>query len=383
MRHVGFRKGALVAVVFLCSAAFVATSDAHPLRIWHFDVGQADSTLLITPTGTTVLFDCGETDYRSCTNAAHVANRIEELTGAKHIDWLVLSHLHADHAGYVEHGGVWNLIEEQHVSIGTILTGDISEHRGDISDNAWPLWCEYMSSSDEISFCWDIRSVDSLEDTISLGCGVFLTLCSADGNGLLASTSTCSANDLSLGVVISYGEYQEWIGGDLSGVSMCGYKDIETYAAALIGDVEVLRVNHHGSTYSSNGTFLTNLDPEVSIVSVGETRENGHPARDVLERLAATSDVYVTTMGNSNGALRSGEPDVTLYSNLYPDSGDVLVTTNGSSFWINGREYLATTPVRVDRDGDGYFAEVDPDDSDPSVVPEECSSTCCPTPNGS
>jgi hypothetical protein len=72
------------------------------------------------------------------------------------------------------------------------------------------------------------------------------------------------------------------------------YNDIETSVAAMVGDIEVLRINHHGSAHSSNTSFLNMLDPEFSIVSSG-SNNYGHPAKDAVSRLEGTSRIFVTT----------------------------------------------------------------------------------------
>jgi len=327
----------LLALVAISAVSLIVASEGL-LQIWHFDVGQADSTLLISPSGVVVLFDCGETHYRSSGNAEYVADQIEDLTGARHVDYFVLSHLHTDHAGYVGEGGLWSLVEEQGVAIGTLLTGDLFTYRTDISEKSFASWCDFITTSQAADFNWEIAAVQS---EIRLGNGITLTVCSLDGNELVSPESRCSANDISLGVRISYGNFQEWIGGDLSGVSTGKYIDVETCTAPCVGDIEVLRVNHHGAAYSTNEAFLRTLDPEVSIISVGEHATYGHPDLDILTRLAATSDVYLTTLGNSDGAIASGTFCLEDFRNVLPDAGDILIETDGRTYWVNGKQYTA------------------------------------------
>ena len=127
-----------------------------------------------------------------------------------------------------------------------------------------------------------------------------------------------------------------------------------------VDDVDVMRVNHHGSDHSSNATFINQLDPEVSIISVGDDNTYGHPRQTVMDLLLATSDVYLTERGDPTTDI--GDAVV---------AGTVVVkTSDGASYTVNGVAYTATEPVRTDADGDGYFAEVDPNDSDAGVIPE-------------
>ena len=49
----------------------------------------------------------------------------------------------------------------------------------------------------------------------------------------------------------------------------------------------VLKVGHHGSKYSSSEAFLEKVDPTDAVVSVGLHNRYGHPAPEVIDRLAA------------------------------------------------------------------------------------------------
>ncbi|MDO8494369.1 MAG: hypothetical protein Q7S68_03435, partial [Deltaproteobacteria bacterium] len=82
--------------------------------------------------------------------------------------------------------------------------------------------------------------------------------------------------------------------------------DLETPLAPLIGDIDVLKVSHHGSHTSSNEFFLDTLQPEMAIISVGANNDFGHPHRTVLERLEERQiEIWKTTDGSvcilSNG----------------------------------------------------------------------------------
>ena len=83
-------------------------------------------------------------------------------------------------------------------------------------------------------------------------------------------------------------------------VSVLLTADIEARAEiALLNDgvdlhATMLKVGHHGSKTSSSPDFLAAVDPSVSVVSSGKDNQFGHPAPEVVDRLAAYGPVYNT-----------------------------------------------------------------------------------------
>ena len=57
-------------------------------------------------------------------------------------------------------------------------------------------------------------------------------------------------------------------------------------AFAQIPDVDVLIAGHHGSKYSTSEELLRTVKPETVIISVGRENYYGHPAPELLQRLA-------------------------------------------------------------------------------------------------
>jgi competence protein ComEC len=85
-----------------------------------------------------------------------------------------------------------------------------------------------------------------------------------------------NANDVSLVSLFSYGDFDALLPGDI-GSQNEGV--IETDK-----EIEVLKVAHHGSKYSTSEEFLARLDPDLAVISVGNN-SFGHPTSEVLERL--------------------------------------------------------------------------------------------------
>lgn len=58
-----------------------------------------------------------------------------------------------------------------------------------------------------------------------------------------------------------------------------------------ISDIDVLKVGHHGSKTSSSRTFIDEINPKYSIISVGKNNRYGHPNKEVLNTLE-NSKIY-------------------------------------------------------------------------------------------
>ena len=100
--------GWLVAMVLLAPAA--ASAQAKTLDIYFIDVEGGQSTLVVTPAGETLLIDTGFPSSGTFASVpgdpakARDANRIlaaARAAGVTRIDYLLVTHFHADHDGAV------------------------------------------------------------------------------------------------------------------------------------------------------------------------------------------------------------------------------------------------------------------------------------------
>ena len=70
---------------------------------------------------------------------------------------------------------------------------------------------------------------------------------------------------------------------------------IEKY---ILKDIDVLKVGHHGSRTSSSKSFIGEVNPKYSIISVGKNNRYGHPNDSVLDNLE-DSQIYRTDQDGS------------------------------------------------------------------------------------
>ena len=238
------------------------------LEVHHINIGQGDSALIVGPTGRSLLFDAGESNWNSSAKAQIIGPYIEAVLGCKSLNYVVISHFHLDHIGYVAYGGLWHLVETQGFSVGTTLVRNYNSYLGNTS-GTFDNWKTYLEGAGQAK----LNPIAAVEGTgqVDLGPGVTFNILTANGNGAIIAgnfstdASPPSENDYSIGVVLSYGNFDEWIGGDLDGQYEIGgfgytYHDIELSATPEVGDVDVYKVNHHASSHSTSPTFIGQID---------------------------------------------------------------------------------------------------------------------------
>ncbi|KAL7713937.1 Competence protein ComEC [Entamoeba marina] len=305
--------------------------DESKLNIFVFHVGQADSQLILFPSGYSVLIDLGENrDDFTPTNVEYVSQRLTEILPTKTIDVLVLTHTHLDHFGYVEKNGIWYLIEQMNFTVNKFVSRMIGEYTGEKREDCTNETIDWIYVGEYESYNVDwICYANSRKDLTKLSrVQEFPSLCSTSqiqppddhaeiqivmhdaysvkrGDGSLVADNwrdtvdPPSENDYSICLRIQYGDFVYYTGGDADGdhAFIWGYEtnNVETKMKDIIGSVDVLRANHHGDSLSNSYEFVSVLNPTVSVISCGDHNHYGLPYQQAANVLSLLSDhVYMT-----------------------------------------------------------------------------------------
>ena len=272
----------LAALVSLLVPAAALALGNGKLQIHHVDIGQGDGMLLISPLGQTALFDDG--NYLDCSG---IKSYLQGL-GITTVDYHFCSHYHADHLGCID----------DLAAVG-ITIGTAGYDRGySYSSGAYTSYVNTLGSK---------RTTVAKNQTITLDAGAAnpVTIKCVDLNGAgVYSVSGSDENAKSVVYKVTYGAFDEVIGGDLTG-SVSSGNDVETTIGPEVGDVEVYKVHHHGSRYSTNDNWLNAVTAEVGIIQVGDGNSYGHPTADALTRL---HNHGVKTYWNETGAGATPDP---------------------------------------------------------------------------
>ena len=258
-----------------------------PLSITAIDVGQGDAILIKSPSGEAMFVDAGPAGAGRLSVLPLIIERgIDELTA------IVITHYHADHMASLSE--IASGADGEPGTPDDIRIGAIYERKEPGDEGSDPL-ADYGPLPD----C--PRQAVHAGDRIELG-DVALEVVAA--NALLADGTEIDPGDpadentMGIAMMLSYKGFRMLLEADLTGGGgepPYDTPDIETPLALLAGDVDVLKVAHHGSKTATNQAFLDAVRPEVAIISVGDGNDYGHPHASVIERLIELGAVVYQT----------------------------------------------------------------------------------------
>ena len=267
------------------------------LEIHHIDVGQGDSTLIITPANETVLIDSG--DWRQ--DGSAVIDYLE-AQGIDRIDHLVATHADADHIG--GHAAVIEHFERTGEGIGAAYDSGVP------SDSA--TYNNYLDAVDEHDV--ELLLVERGDELPIEG--------DVSTQVLHPPAETGSdVNENSIVLAFEFGDFEYVTTGDID-------TDVEQQLVEELGsDLEggVYKVGHHGSSTSSSEALLDTMAPETAIISSAYDSQYGHPNDVVLERFV--------------------ERDIeTYWTGVH---GDIVVRTDGTATAVETEESFSTAPEDI------------------------------------
>jgi beta-lactamase superfamily II metal-dependent hydrolase len=316
--------------IFLATALFstiVFGQGNGKLQMHFVDVGQGDSTLLISPNGTTVLVDDGPAE-----GTDRLIAYMQQL-GLTGLDYLVISHYHDDHIA-----GTVKVLQEFPLKYAAYDRGE---------SNSTPNYKKYIATVGTKRTA-AIEGSSLVLDQSSQN-PVKIEFAALNGNG----KPTRNENDRSLVCVVRYGQFDTVLGGDLSGKDTSEYRDIESSAAKTVGQVEVYKVHHHGSKYSSNTNWISTIHPRIGIISCGDGNKFRHPNQEALNRLHNENiTTYWTENGNGVSPV-SGLDKVG--GNILIESAPAATTFTVTYNWTNTDTYSVWNPLTNFNAGSGHF----------------------------
>lgn len=220
------------------------------LKIYFIDVGQGDSTLIVTPKNKKILIDGGE----GKTNVLFqylLDRRINK------IDYIIISHFDSDHCN-----GLIEIIEKMRVE-NIVMSKQSKESE------------EYKKILEIIKQKNIKVSSVKAEDKIIIEKNLYTKI--------LNPAEKFEFQDLNNNAIVAklvYKNFSMLFTGDIE-------KAEENLAKKYKNELKstILKVAHHGSKTSTSEEFLKYIEPQIALIGVGENNKFGHPNQITIEKL--------------------------------------------------------------------------------------------------
>jgi competence protein ComEC len=267
------------------------------LQIFFVDVEGGQATVFVTPEGQSLLVDTGW-GY----NAFRDANRIAaaaKMAKLKKIDYVLVTHYHADHVG-----GVPQLAKK--MAIGHYVDhGPIRE----TSTAAETLYADYQTATAGAD-----HILAKPGETLPIK-GMTVTFVSADGNlidrplnnagapnqaceGVEQKATDPTENARSIGMVIDFGKLRIVDLGDLTWA-----KELQLMCPAnKLGHADIFIVSHHGADLSNSPALVHGLTPRVAIMDNGSKKGGAATAWDIIKSSPGLQDFWQLHFADAGGS---------------------------------------------------------------------------------
>lgn len=218
-------------------------TNTNNLKVYYFDVGQADSILIVN-NNKTMLIDAGNND-----DGELVVNNIKKL-GITKLDYVIGTHPHEDHIG-----GLDDVIDA--FDIGTIYMPKVQTNTKTFEDVL-----------DSISNKGLTVTAPKIGDKFQVG--------NANCEVMSIGEDSSNLNSTSIVIRMEYNNKSYLFMGDAEKVNEDARQWPET---------DILKVGHHGSSSSSSQRFLNQVKPKIAVIQLGEGNKYGHPHDEIIKRL--------------------------------------------------------------------------------------------------
>ncbi len=313
-------RAAIIGFLALLSTSSVSATQ-KPLQIFFIDVEGGQATLFVTPSRQSLLIDTGwgYNAYRDADRIVAVAKRAK----IKKIDYLLITHYHADHVG-----GVPQLAAK--MPVGTFI--DHGPNRED-SNATSHLYSEYQAaiggSNHLVATPGEKLPIKDLDAVVVSADGNLIgsPLPGADQpnpfcSGVARKETDPTENARSIGTVITFGPLRIVDLGDLT-----WNKELELMCPDnKLGRANILVVSHHGMALSNSPALVHALAPRVAIFDNGAKKGAAPSAWDIVKSSAGLEDIWQLHFADAGGTEHNA-PDPFLANVTEADTGFYLQLT--------------------------------------------------------
>ncbi|MBT4018099.1 MAG: MBL fold metallo-hydrolase [Alphaproteobacteria bacterium] len=217
----------LLAFVAGFSGSNAKAANSRFLEIIHIDVGQGDATLVISPSGKTMLIDGGQNGQ-----GKKIVVPLLEKLGIRHLDYVIASHYDSDHIG-----GLDEVLKSLTMPPGKILdpgsVGPLPVRPLKTEKGNDTRYADYIHAA---GLPEKRNAAQTGHGVIDLGPEIVVSIVAANGcvsgAGENQYRPRLDENGASIALIINYGTFDYFIGGDLTGGGRSGKKNNRKYGDA-------------------------------------------------------------------------------------------------------------------------------------------------------
>ncbi len=244
-------------LIVLILINFIIYIFPQKLRIFFIDVGQGDSTLIITPDKKTVLIDGGGSDSFDVGEKVLLPYLLDRRI--LKVDYVLISHFDTDHCG-----GILTIMEK--VKVKNIIISEQAEHS------------ENYERFKKLMIHKKIRLIEVKKgDKIKIGRYSEFKI-------LFPTSRLLSENPLNNNSIVAqfnYNNFKMLFTGDIE--KLAEQQILKAEKAEIRADI--LKVAHHGSKTSSIPEFIKAVRPKIALIGVGKNNTFGHPNQQTIKNL--------------------------------------------------------------------------------------------------
>lgn len=284
--EVGWNGSTQTVTVKLAGDQGTGSSDTL-LKVHFIDVGQGDA-IFIDYGKTEILVDAGN-DRDGAAVTSYIKPYVDNS-----LDYIIATHPDADHIGGMD------------VVINSFAVDKIIDS-GFVKNSAAANDYYNAAAAEKCEFVYDN------DMSINIGGRVNLKI-------IETGDDYDNANDSSVVSMLTYDGFKLLLTGDMGSVA-------EERNLSKFADVDVLKVGHHGSRYSTSAAFLNKVKPEAAVISAGKGNSYSHPHGQTLQRLLDRGTAVYGTY----------------------KSGTIVLTTDGRTY-----SFSTGTTLNMNDAGDNY-----------------------------
>lgn len=305
-----FRKSIALVLAFgmIFSTAVQKSYAADQLKIHMINVGQGDA-IFIQYQGYEVLIDAGENNM-----GTRVVDYIKPKIQGD-LDLVIATHPDSDHIG-----GMDTVLSQ--IKVDKIIDSGMNYTTQTYND----YWNEVNRQVKNGAIY-----TEDADMTLTFGNDLkFEIIETGDNNG--------SKNNNSVISKLIFGNVSCLLTGDME-------SEVEKEILDRNLKSDILKAGHHGSRSSSSNEFLDKVMPQSALISAGLNNKYGHPHPETISNYESRNIPYYVTA----------------------TAGDIVVTTDGNTYTINGKTFTGHTDGSpIGNPDDGSTTPTDPGTTTPT-----------------